>query len=290
MVREIAVDDLRFSYGSIPVLRGISVAGLMSGEITAVIGPNAAGKSTFFKCLAGLIRGEGRILLDGRDSARMKHAEISRRVTYLPQENTVSAVLTVFESVLLARQQSASWRVTDDDLTAVQATLVSLEIGDLGTRHLNELSGGQRQMVSIAQALVRNPDVLILDEPTNNLDLQRQMEVLELLRAATVARGLTTIVALHDLNLAARYADRIVVLSEGTVYASGDARSILTPTLLRDIYGVHATVAIDEEGCPIVIPRASVRQRTVTTNGRARTCVDATAGQLNQSMSEEVTR
>lgn len=258
---DIAVENLRFSYGTTPVLKGVSIAGMRSGQVTAVIGPNAAGKTTFFKCLAGLLRGEGRVLLDGQESGQLSQAEISRRVTYLPQENTSSAVLTVFECVLLARQQSTSWRVTDGDLTAVQTTLASLEIADLATRYLNELSGGQRQMVSIAQALVRNPSVLLLDEPTNNLDLQRQLEVLELLCSVTVERAMTTIVALHDLNLAARYADMIVVLSGGTVHAAGDARTILTPDMLREIYSIHATITVDAAGCPIIIPLASTRNR-----------------------------
>lgn len=256
----ICVEGLCFSYGggSAPVLRGIDLDELAPGQVTALLGPNAAGKTTFFKCLAGLLKGEGRILFDGQDAARLGRDEVRRRVTYLPQASNANAVLTVFESILLARRQSTSWRVSNDDLVAVQGTLDALGIGELALRYLNELSGGQRQMVAIAQALAREPEVLILDEPTNNLDLRRQLEVLELLRSITVERSITTIVALHDLNLAARYADRLVVLDAGRVYASGSPAATLTTDLLHDIYGIEASIAYAPDGVPVVVPLASL--------------------------------
>lgn len=255
----LVVENLTFGYDSTPVLQDIRVDGLRPGEVTAVIGPNAAGKTTFFKCLAGILRGTGRILLDGEDIGQYRRDELSRYVTYLPQENASNAVLTVFEAILLARQQSVSWRVSDEDLLVVAEATGALGIEDLSLRYLNELSGGQKQMVSIAQALVRDPKVLLMDEPTNNLDLQRQLEVLDLLRSVTVERGIATLIALHDLNLATRYADHFIVMSEGRVYATGQAGEILTPEMLRDIYGVHATVSVDDDGRPVVIPHSSVR-------------------------------
>jgi iron complex transport system ATP-binding protein len=258
-VTSLAVEGLCFSYGATSVLRNVEIEGLEAGQVAAVIGPNAAGKSTFFKCLAGLLKGSGRILLDGTDTGALRPAEVSRRITYMPQENRSSAVLTVFEAILLARQHSVSWRVSDDDLLQVMETMDALQVDDLSLRYLNELSGGQKQLVSIAQAIVRNPDVLLMDEPTNNLDLQRQLEVLELVRAVTLERGMMTLVALHDLNLAARYTDRLIVMHRGEVYACGLPRDILTPQLLRDIYGIEAAVTVDEDGFPIVIPRRSAR-------------------------------
>lgn len=259
----LVVENLTFGYRSTPALRDIQIGGIGPGEVTAVIGPNAAGKTTFFKCLAGILKGEGRILLDGDEIGQFGREELSRYVTYLPQENASNAVLTVFEAILLARQQSASWRVSDEDLMVVAEATGALGIEDLALRYLNELSGGQKQMVSIAQALVRDPKVLLMDEPTNNLDLQRQLEVLDLLRAVTIERGITTLIALHDLNLATRYADNFIVMSEGQVYATGPAAAILTPEMLRDIYGVHATVSVDGSGRPVVIPHSSVRGYTM---------------------------
>jgi len=266
-VMRLAVEHLTFSYGSTPILKGVHIEELQSGEVTAVIGPNAAGKTTLFRCLGGLLKGEGRILLNGREIEHFKREEIINHVTYLPQENTSNAVLTVFEAILLARQRAGSWRVSDKDLMIVSQTMESLEIADLVLRYLNELSGGQKQMVSIAQALVRDPSVLLMDEPTNNLDLQRQLEVLDLLRTVTRERQITTLVALHDLNLAARYADRFVVMSDGTVYACGRASEVLTPRMLHDIYGIHATVSTEYQGLPVVMPITSARRRS--TNPRA---------------------
>ncbi|HLI50480.1 MAG TPA: ABC transporter ATP-binding protein [Thermomicrobiaceae bacterium] len=259
MVNRIQVEGLCFSYGATPVLNGIDLDDLRSGQVTALLGPNAAGKTTLFKCLVGLLSGEGCIRFDGQDAIQLGREEIRRRVTYLPQASNANAVLTVFESILLARRQTTSWRVGNDDLVAVQGTLEALGIDELALRYLNELSGGQRQMVAIAQALARRPEVLILDEPTNNLDLRRQLDVLELLRQLTVERSITTIIALHDLNLAARYADRLVVLDAGRVYASGSPDEILTAELLHDIYGIQASIVRGADGVPVAVPLASLR-------------------------------
>ncbi len=170
-------------------------------------------------------------------------------------------MLTVFEAVPLARKHTLSWRVSDEDLKSVAGVLVDLDIEELSTRFLNELSGGQKQMVSIDQALVRDPRVLLMDEPTSSLDLQHQLEVLDLISYLTDERGITTLVALHDLNLAARYAAQFVVMDRGEVYASGNAASVLTPETLKDVYGVNATVYVDNDGIPQITPISSARTR-----------------------------
>ena len=255
----LSAKDVRFSYGPTAVLKGVTIEETLPGKITATIGPNAAGKTTFFKCIAGLLRPEGLIQVGGRDLRDYSREEISQRVTYLPQEGPVNAVLTVFEAVLLARKHTMSWRVTDDDLASVTTVLEDLDIEELSTRFLNELSGGQKQMVSIAQSLVREPDILLLDEPTSSLDLQRQLEVLELIGRITIDRGIITLISVHDLNLAARYADQIVVMSKGVVYASGGPDAVLTPEMLREVYGVNAMVAPTHDGILQVTPLSSVR-------------------------------
>ena len=257
----LSLSDVRFSYGATEVLNGITVDAINPGKITATIGPNAAGKTTLFKCIAGLLKPDGWIRLDGRDLRQHSREEITEKVGYLPQESPVNAVLTVFEAVLLARKHTLSWRVSDDDLHSVTRVLENLDIEDLSTRFLNELSGGQKQMVSIAQALVREPDVLLMDEPTSSLDLQRQMEVLELIREITAQREIITLISLHDLNMAARYAAHFVVMDKGTVYASGDGHQVLTPGMLRDVYGVEATVLASPDGILQVTPIGSIRKR-----------------------------
>lgn len=259
MVSRLAVEDLDFSYGSTPVLKGISISDVAPGRITAVIGPNAAGKTTLFKCLAGLLKPRGSIWLGDAELRDLGSANITRRVGYLPQEGPVNAVLTVFEALLLARKHTMSWRVSDDDLSVAAEVLRDLGIEHLSLRYLNELSGGQKQLVSIAQVLARDPRVLLLDEPTSNLDLQRQLEVLDLLRSVTADRGMITLISLHDLNLAARFAGHFVVMDDGEIYASGDAESVLTPAMLRDVYRVNASVRVDEDGITQVTPMSSIR-------------------------------
>ena len=257
----LSVEDVKFSYGSTPVLRGVTIKETAPGKITATIGPNAAGKTTFFKCIAGLLKPEGHILLDGTDIRDKKKEDLTRQVSYLPQESPVNAVLTVFEAVLLARKHTLSWRVSDEDLSSVAQVLDDLDIEELSTRFLNELSGGQKQMVSVAQALVRDPEILLLDEPTSSLDLQHQLEVLDLINQVTEGRGIITLISLHDLNLAARYASQFVVMDHGVIYASGEAASVLTPGMLRDVYGVNATVHIGWDGVPQITPVSSTRSK-----------------------------
>ena len=261
MVNRLTVDDLSFSYGSTPILKGISISNVAPGCITAVIGPNAAGKTTLFKCLAGLLKPRGSIRLDEAELRDLGSANVTRRVGYLPQEGPVNAVLTVFEALLLARKHTMSWRVSDADLAVAGQVLRDLDIEHLSLRYLNELSGGQKQMVSIAQVLARDPQVMLLDEPTSNLDLQRQLEVLDLLRSVTAVRGMITLISLHDLNLAARFADHFVVMTEGKIYASGDAACVLTPGMLRDVYQVNASVRIDDDGITQVTPISSARAK-----------------------------
>ena len=261
MIR-LAVKDLAFNYGATAVLKGISLESAATGQVTAVIGPNAAGKTTFFKCLAGLLKAQGSIKLGGDELRELSKEEVTARVGYLPQEGPVNAVLTVFEALLLARKHTMSWRVEDEDLAVSAEVLQLLDIQHLALRHLNELSGGQKQMVSIAQVLARSPQVLLLDEPTSSLDLQRQLEALSLLREFTAEKEITTLISLHDLNLAARFADRFVVMDNGVIYTEGSAASVLTPDMLRDVYHVNATVRVDPYGVTQITPISSVREKT----------------------------
>lgn len=260
---KLQVEDLKFAYDSSrPVLRNISMQA-SPGEITAVIGPNAAGKSTLLKCIAGILKPQGNILLDGRNWNRLKKQDITAYVSYLPQENPSRAILTVFEAVLLGRVQSLSWRVAKDDLTIALKVLEDIGIEELASRFLDELSGGQKQMVSMAQALVRQSRVLLLDEPASNLDLQHELEILDLIRDIAMQQGITTVIALHSLNMAARYADKVVILKDGEVYAFGKPRTVLTPETIRAVYGVNCTVRTDD-GTLQITPLGSIRNRVCT--------------------------
>jgi len=254
---KLCIEGLSFAYGSKMVLDHIYLQ--VDSRVTAIIGPNAVGKTTLLKCLCGILKPLGRISLGGRELGDLDKKELARIVGYLPQGVGGRTVLSVLEAVLLGRLTSLSWRVSDEDLDVALETLERLGIANLASRPLGELSGGQRQLVSIAQVLMQRPEILLMDEPTNNLDLQHQLEILALIRDTGRAADLTTLIAMHDLNLAARYADQIVVLHRGTVYAVGQPSSVLTAEVIRDVYGVHARVSLDGDGIPLVMPVRSVR-------------------------------
>lgn len=251
----IHTDDLRFAYGAQPVLTGVDIDEYAPGRITALIGPNAAGKSTLLRCLAGLLRGRGAVRIGDQAVASMRAAERTRLVGYLPQDLPNTAALTVFEAVLVAyRQHRPGWRVGADDVAAVSGVLRRLGIAHLAVRNLTELSGGQRQLVAVGQALATEPRVLLLDEPTSSLDLHHQLELLRLVAGLALERAMSVVVAIHDLNLAARFADRVLVLHQGRIAASGAPADVLTSDLLHEVYRVRARVLHDEDGTPLVVP------------------------------------
>lgn len=248
-----------------PVLRDVTLPDLHGEKVVAVVGPNAAGKSTLFRRIAGLLDGEGEVRVNGRP-VRDWPARHACRPCYVPQDGAGGgdAALAVFDAVLLALKQggsgAAGWRVSDEEADVVTAALATFGIEGLARRGLAELSGGQRQIVTLAQALVRDPRVLLLDEPTSALDLQRSVEVLTLLRDLARARGTCVLVAIHDLNQALRFADSVAVVAEGTVVAcGGPPDAVLTATLLRDVYGVLARVERCSRGLPFVAVDGSVR-------------------------------
>jgi iron complex transport system ATP-binding protein len=242
----IRLEGLGARYGKKLLLQGVTTPALVGGEVVAVIGPNAAGKSTLFKRIAGLLHGPGQVHVD--DTRRARDA-----VCYMPQDTATNAVLTVYESILLARKQGTSWSVGDGDLRRIDETMAALDISDIAFRNVGELSGGQRQLASLAQTLVREPDILLMDEPTSALDLSRQVEVLTLMRDLAHKRGMVVLIALHDLNHALRFTDRTMVIAGGRLVACGPSAEIVTPTLLREIYRVEARIEPCSRGIGQVI-------------------------------------
>ena len=249
------LDGVGLSYGRRNVLQGITTPVLAGGEVVAVVGPNAAGKSSLFRRIAGLISGAGEVAIEGESAVAGRSRPSA---CYLPQDTAVNAVLSVYESILLAFKQGGSWSVSDDELKRIDTVLRELEIEDLAFRGLGELSGGQRQLVSIAQTLAREPDILLLDEPTSALDLHRQFEVLSLVQRLARERGMLVLISIHDLNQALRFADRIMVLARSRLVALGAPREIVTPALLADVYGVRARVEVLEGELPYVVVEGAV--------------------------------
>lgn len=242
----IALDSLGAFYGRRLTVSDISTPAFVGGDVVAVIGPNAAGKSTLFKRMAGLLRGPGRVAVTGTDKGK-------RAISYMPQDTSANAVLTVYESILLARKQGGGWSVEDADLQLIDAVMTAIDITPIAFRNLGELSGGQRQLVSIAQALVREPDILLMDEPTSALDLHRQMEVLSFMRSVARERGMIVFIAIHDLNQAMRFADHTMVIEDGRLRGVGSTADVITTTLLRDVYRIDARIEPCSRGFAQVI-------------------------------------
>ncbi|MCM2454330.1 ABC transporter ATP-binding protein [Rhizobium sp. CG4] len=242
----LALKDVGASYGRVTVLSKVGIDLLQSGSVTAVIGPNAAGKSTLFKRIAGLISGPGLVQLSDTERG-------DRTICYMPQDTGANAVLTVYESILLSAKQGGGWRVQDSELNEIDAILKALRIEDLAFRGLGELSGGQRQLVSLAQALVRRPEVLLMDEPTSALDLHRQIEVLGFVADLAKKNGMIVLIALHDLNHALRYCESTIVIAKGEMIVSGNTCDVINADMLRDIYKIEARIENCSLGRPLVI-------------------------------------
>jgi len=221
------------------------------GEVLAILGANGSGKSSLLRALAGVQPCQGTLTWDGQRTP-------GGGIGYMPQDNTVRAALTAFEVVLLGRLRSLAFRVGKADLAAARDALAELGVAGLAGRRIGELSGGQRQLVFMAQVLAADPQVLLLDEPTSALDIAHQLQVLDLVRGATARRGLTTIAVLHDLNAAARFADRIVLMRAGRQIATGPPDQVLAPPILRDAYGVDVSVLPGPDGLPVVLPLRAV--------------------------------
>lgn len=248
----IKINDVEFKYASKPILQNICLE-LAPSEITAVCGPNGVGKSTLIKCINKILQPNGSIRLGEKEISDMSMMHIARHIGYVPQRVSNAFSITVFEMVLMGRRPHLGWKNSQTDNTKVVEILRRMQIEDLAFTDFNQLSGGQQQKVIIARALAQEPDVLLLDEPTSSLDLRHQLEVMELVRNLAEEKGLTVAMAVHDLNMAACYADKIVLMKNGRIYDAGDASSVLTSDNILSVYGVIATVK-KENGKPYIIP------------------------------------
>ncbi|KQB53546.1 iron ABC transporter [Pseudomonas endophytica] len=235
----LVVSHAQVTYGRRAVIHDASLPELQPGTLTALIGPNGAGKSTLLRGLAGLERLTGSVSLQGLQLTAMSVPERARLITYMPQHLPPGLGLSVIESVMAALRVGGSG---GDYLEQAYAALQRIGIEHLADRMLNALSGGQRQLVSLAQLIARRPNVMLLDEPTSALDLRYQLRVMECVRGMVRQHQLIAVIVMHDISLAARYADNIAVLREGQVMGFGAAHEVLTPQLFADVYGVQARV------------------------------------------------
>jgi iron complex transport system ATP-binding protein len=250
---KLKVKNVEFGYNSTPVLENISME-LDRSEIVGIVGPNGAGKSTLIRCVDRILTPRGGIiLLDENDVSEMTRLEIAKELGYVPQTTTRVFPATVFDTVLMGRRPHLGWKSSEEDVDKILEVLELLGIMEFAMRDFNEISGGQQQKVLIARALAQEADVLLLDEPTSNLDIRHQLEVMDIMKGIVRDKGISAIVAIHDLNLASRYTDRLLMMNGGRIFAAGDPESVLTVENIRRAYGVEALVKSDGKR-PYIIP------------------------------------
>ena len=251
--RTLTASSLTVQLGRRIVLQDLDLPDLQTGTLVALLGPNGSGKSTLLKSLAGIVPTRSATLQLGNQPLNdIDASQRARKIRYLPQHLPGNVHLTVFESVLVALR--ARERMSADEAISIaQATLVDLGISHLGAHYLDELSGGQKQLVGLAQTLGHTPDVLLLDEPLASLDLNFQHHVMQTLARLTRERGMLTLIVLHDLNTAMRYADQAILMSQGTIVATGTPSSVITPQNLARTFSVHARIECSAQGRPYVL-------------------------------------
>jgi iron complex transport system ATP-binding protein len=253
----LTAEGLRLGYGDRTVVDGLDLD-VPPGRITAIVGANACGKSTLLRSMSRLLTPRaGTVLLDGKAVHRTPAKQLARTLGLLPQSPIAPEGITVADLVGRGRHPHqgllSRWSAHDDE--AVATALDATDTAALADRAVDELSGGQRQRVWIAMALAQETDVLLLDEPTTFLDVSHQIEVLDLLVDLNRSRGTTVVMVLHDLNLAARYADHLVAIAAGRVHAAGTPSEVLTESTVRAVFGLDSRIVVDPtSGTPLMLP------------------------------------
>ncbi len=266
----LSAQSLTLAYGDRTIVEGLDLQ-LPPGAVTAIVGANGCGKSTLLRALARLLAPRaGRIILDGKELHRLPGKQVARTLGLLPQGPTAPEGIAVADLVGRGRHphQRLLARWSEHDYRIVAESLAATGIADLADRAVDELSGGQRQRVWIAMALAQETDILLLDEPTTFLDVAHQVEILDLLRDLNHERGTTIVMVLHDMNLAARYADHLVALRDGRIVAGGPPAEVMTSDLIREVFQLDSLVIPDPvSGTPLVLPRGRHRVLTPTQTG-----------------------
>jgi iron complex transport system ATP-binding protein len=232
----LTASDIHFSYNGPPVLAGVNFK-LKQGEILCILGVNGVGKSTLLKCLNRILKPQkGNIFLNEKNILSMTRNQVAQKIAYVPQQQS-DIRIRVIEAVLLGRRPYMSWTPSDRDYQVVEKTLIQIELEHLAFRFLNDLSGGELQKVAIARALIQSPKILLLDEPTSNLDLKNQLDMMKLIQNIVKTQNLSAIVAIHNLDIAFRFGDRFLFLKDQKVFSVAQKEELSEETI-RQVYGV----------------------------------------------------
>ncbi len=252
----ISVNDIRFSYGKNEVIKGMSFES-EENTVISILGPNGTGKTTFLKCMCGVHKPtSGEILVDGTDISRLGARDLAKKIAFVPQSVPPSR-MSVFDSILIGRKPYIDWGATKKDLRMVSDIIDALGMSDLSLKYMDEISGGEFQKAQIARAIVQEPSVLVLDEPTNNLDISNQHRTMHMIMDIVRSRGMCTIMTMHDINLAVHYSDKLLFLKDGRTVAYGGTE-IVTEELIKEVYGIESDI-VYHRGVPLVVPKYSAK-------------------------------
>lgn len=260
------VNNVTFTYksGAGNVLQEISFS-LERNQCVAILGNNGAGKSTLLKCINRICPPQrGEVLVGGNSVSMMTRNEMARNISYVAQNN-VSLNMTVFDAILLGRKPYITWDATSEDMQIVRDIIRQMQLEEFALRSVSELSGGERQKVMLARALAQEPKLLLLDEPTSNLDPRNQHEVLRMVRTIAREHEITVVIVIHDLNLALRYCDRFLFLKDAQVFSYGGLES-MTPENIEEVYQIHVHI-IEHMGVPVIVPFPDVEPVVSCTSG-----------------------
>jgi iron complex transport system ATP-binding protein len=262
-MKTLDINKLDFSYGPKKILNHVDLE-INDGELVCIVGENGAGKSTLIKIINRINNiNSGSIKFQNRLIQEIPARELSRLIGYVPQSVHVNFPATVFDVILLGRIPHIAWKVGKKDRRIVSKTVMELNLQHIAFRPFDQLSGGERQKVLIARALVQEPRLILLDEPTSNLDLRHQLEVMETIRRA-VKEGdnVAAVIAIHDLNLASKFADRIAFMHQGKIEDIGKPSKVITPDIISRVYGIKADVTCKTKGdCVVVVPLQLINKK-----------------------------
>lgn len=245
------IAGVNFGYHSHTVLEDIDVS-VERGEIMAILGPNGVGKSTLLKCMNMILKPKtGVIMLDEKDLTKLSGKEIAKSMGYVAQKND-SARMTIYDAVLLGRKPHIGWKISNRDYEIVDNAIEQFSLKEMQLRYIDEISGGEMQRVCICRAIVQEPSVLLLDEPTSALDLARQIEILNVIKDVVNKNNVATVMTMHDLNLALRFADRFLFMKDGKIYAACDKDGV-TEEIIKSVYGVDVEI-LEHKDTPFIIP------------------------------------
>lgn len=246
------ISGFHAGYPKRSVISNLNVPLLPRGKITVLLGPNGCGKSTLLRSLAGLNRAQGELWLNGSELMSLPFAQRAEKVVYLPQSLPAGVHLHVLESIIVA-QRASGGRSNAASEAEVMRLLEQLGIAHLAMSYLDQLSGGQKQLVGLAQSLIRRPELLLLDEPLSALDLNYQFHVMDLVRRETSRRNIITVVVVHDINIALRHGQHVLMLQNGQLIADGPPEEVITPESLAKVYGVRGRIERCSQGTPQVL-------------------------------------